>query len=214
MAKPLSTYFAVYSVLPILPSTLQIMYYSSLYTSLHSIIWPCPYPFGSISISDIGSLNMDWTGLDLSKLYLCAWLTSPTVMTASDNPNQNRGSVVLAVTVAHVVASTIFVVLRLISRIGVVRKVSRDDYFIILAWVSRLSRLNPPKPGQLLPYWSDIVDRLWILLLHLLWHLCRAGEASTWCSTRTGEIIENLPICVFCSICVYPGSTFGQLANW
>lgn len=66
-------------------------------------------------------------------------------MTASHNPNQNRGSVVLAVTIAHIVASTIFVVLRLISRIGVVRKVSRDDYFIILAWVSRLSGLNHPK---------------------------------------------------------------------
>ena len=67
-------------------------------------------------------------------------------MTASDNPNQNRGSVVLAVTIAHIVASTIFVVLRLISRVGIVRKVSRDDYFIILAWVSTLSRLNPPPP--------------------------------------------------------------------
>jgi hypothetical protein len=49
---------------------------------------------------------------------------------------QNRGPVVLAVTTALLVASTIFIVLRLVSRVGVVRKVSRDDYFIVFAWVS------------------------------------------------------------------------------
>lgn len=49
---------------------------------------------------------------------------------------ENRGPVVLAVTTAFVVASTVFVALRLVSRIGVVRKVSKDDYFIVLAWVS------------------------------------------------------------------------------
>lgn len=49
---------------------------------------------------------------------------------------ENRGSVVLAVTTALLVVSTAFVALRLVSRIGVVRKVSKDDYFIVLAWVS------------------------------------------------------------------------------
>lgn len=48
---------------------------------------------------------------------------------------ENRGAVVLAVTTAFLVASTAFIVLRLISRIGIVKKVSKDDYFIILAWV-------------------------------------------------------------------------------
>lgn len=48
---------------------------------------------------------------------------------------QNRGPAVLGVTTALLVASSIFVALRLVSRAGVVRKVSRDDYFIILAWV-------------------------------------------------------------------------------
>lgn len=48
---------------------------------------------------------------------------------------QNRGPPVLAVTTTMLVLSTIFVALRLVSRAGVVRKVSRDDYFIILAWV-------------------------------------------------------------------------------
>lgn len=51
---------------------------------------------------------------------------------------QNRGPAVLAVTTTLLVVSTVFVVLRLVSRAGVVRKVSRDDYFIILAWVRSL----------------------------------------------------------------------------
>ena len=49
----------------------------------------------------------------------------------------DRGPIVLAVTTALLAASTVFVVLRLISRAGVVKKVSRDDYFIVLAWVRR-----------------------------------------------------------------------------
>lgn len=48
----------------------------------------------------------------------------------------DRGPAVLAVTTALLVLSTIFIILRLISRIGVVKKVSTDDYFIVLAWVS------------------------------------------------------------------------------
>jgi len=48
----------------------------------------------------------------------------------------NRGPVVLAVTIAILCVSTAFVVLRLISRLGVVKRVTWDDYFIILAWVS------------------------------------------------------------------------------
>ena len=52
---------------------------------------------------------------------------------------QNRGPVVLAVTTAMLVASTVFIVFRLVSRAGVVRKVSQDDYFIVLAWVGSYS---------------------------------------------------------------------------
>jgi hypothetical protein len=48
---------------------------------------------------------------------------------------QNRGPVVLAVTTAMLVASSIFVILRLVSRAGIVRRILWDDYFIILAWV-------------------------------------------------------------------------------
>lgn len=40
----------------------------------------------------------------------------------------------LAVTTAMLVCSTVFVVLRLISRIGIVRRLGWDDHFMILAW--------------------------------------------------------------------------------
>ncbi|KAI9797392.1 MAG: hypothetical protein M1825_006007 [Sarcosagium campestre] len=46
----------------------------------------------------------------------------------------DRGPAVLAVTVTVIVVSSIFVILRFISRIAIVRKVSWDDYFMILAW--------------------------------------------------------------------------------
>lgn len=42
----------------------------------------------------------------------------------------------LAVVIAMLVLSTVFLALRLVSRFGVVRKVGDDDYAIILAWVS------------------------------------------------------------------------------
>ena len=49
---------------------------------------------------------------------------------------QNRGPTVLTVTIVMLCLSTASITLRLISRIGVVKKVSMDDYAIILAWVS------------------------------------------------------------------------------
>jgi len=44
---------------------------------------------------------------------------------------------VLAVTIALLVASSFFIILRFISRIGIVKRVSADDYAIVVAWVSR-----------------------------------------------------------------------------
>lgn len=49
---------------------------------------------------------------------------------------QNRGPTVLTVTIVMLCLSTAFIVVRLISRIGIVKRVSSDDYAIILAWVS------------------------------------------------------------------------------
>lgn len=49
---------------------------------------------------------------------------------------ENRGPTVLTVTIILLCISTTFTALRLISRFGVVKRVSNDDYMIILAWVS------------------------------------------------------------------------------
>jgi hypothetical protein len=48
-----------------------------------------------------------------------------------------RGPAVLVVTAIMIILSTIFVFLRMISRTFIVRKVSLDDYFMILAWVRK-----------------------------------------------------------------------------
>ena len=54
----------------------------------------------------------------------------------------NRGPAVLAVTTALLVISTVVVASRLISRIGIARRLSKDDYFIVGAWV----RPRPASP--------------------------------------------------------------------
>lgn len=58
-----------------------------------------------------------------------------------DPATQDRGPTVLAVVIALLCISTAFIVLRLISRIGVVKRVSTDDYAILIAWVSRITIL-------------------------------------------------------------------------
>lgn len=55
----------------------------------------------------------------------------------------SRGPAVLIVTVIMMVLATIFVVLRMISRIGIVKRVTLDDYFMMLAWVRKI--LYPEK---------------------------------------------------------------------
>lgn len=47
----------------------------------------------------------------------------------------SRGPAVLAVTAATLVCCTLFVVLRLVSRLGIVRKPGYDDLFMLVAWV-------------------------------------------------------------------------------
>ena len=55
---------------------------------------------------------------------------------------QDRGPTVLAVVIAFLCLSTGFIVLRLVSRIGVVKRVSNDDYAIVVAWVSHIILLR------------------------------------------------------------------------
>lgn len=54
---------------------------------------------------------------------------------------QDRGPTVLAVVIALLCVSTGFIVLRLVSRMGVVKRVSNDDYAMVIAWVSDVSIL-------------------------------------------------------------------------
>ena len=87
---------------------------------------------------------------------------------------ENRGPAVLAVTITLLAISTAFVVLRLISRIGVVRKVSIDDYFIILAWVGSKSSMATTNRF----WWADtesLGDCIWIVVCNLLWNIRGAG---------------------------------------
>ena len=49
----------------------------------------------------------------------------------------DRGPAVKAVTIAFLVLSSVFVTLRMVSRAGIVRKVSVDDYVMCFAWVCR-----------------------------------------------------------------------------
>lgn len=51
---------------------------------------------------------------------------------------EDRGPVVLAVTATMISLSTVFIILRLVSRAAIVKRVSLDDYLIVVAWIIAL----------------------------------------------------------------------------
>jgi hypothetical protein len=55
--------------------------------------------------------------------------------TGGERDFPDRGPAVFAVTTATSALATVFVVARMVSRIGIVRNMSADDYIIILAWL-------------------------------------------------------------------------------
>lgn len=61
---------------------------------------------------------------------------SGAVMAAHIMSGPSRGPAVLIVTAIMLVLSTLFVLLRMVSKFGIVRKIYWDDYFMVLAWVS------------------------------------------------------------------------------
>lgn len=63
----------------------------------------------------------------------------PYTMSGNAMNGATRGPVVLVVTAVMIILSTLFVLLRLISRFGIVRRVAWDDYFMIIAWVCDFS---------------------------------------------------------------------------
>jgi hypothetical protein len=54
----------------------------------------------------------------------------------------SRGPAVLIVTAIMLVMSTLFVLLRMVSKFGIVRRIYWDDYFMILAWVSKKNEVT------------------------------------------------------------------------
>jgi len=54
---------------------------------------------------------------------------------AANGSFPDRGPAVLAVTTTTLVTASVFVGLRLVSRIAIVKNVTWDDHFIVLAWV-------------------------------------------------------------------------------
>jgi hypothetical protein len=74
---------------------------------------------------------------------------------------------VLGVTAATLVCATVFVVLRLISRIGIVRRMGWDDRFIVLAWVGWTRNCSGDQGLTETLTAPGIRD----LVLHLLWDI-------------------------------------------
>jgi hypothetical protein len=61
----------------------------------------------------------------------------------------SRSGVVFAVSLFSVIASFLFVILRMISKVAILRKTSWDDSFVILAWVSTCYPSIPRMPLKL-----------------------------------------------------------------
>jgi hypothetical protein len=87
----------------------------------------------------------------------------------------DRGPTVLMVTCFVIVLSTLFVLLRFISRIVFVRQVSSDDYCMAAAWVRYRRFLGVDVLAQQYPWpsnvWSDVesATEFWYLHLIRLW---------------------------------------------
>ena len=75
-------------------------------------------------------------------------------MTDEYSPQGSRSEVVYITTLASVILSFIFIILRLISRAVILKKTSWDDYLIVLAWVRTQS--------------STVLLRLPLIMLKLL----------------------------------------------
>ena len=111
---------------------------------------------------------------------------------------QDRGPTVLAVVIALLCVSTAFIVLRLISRMGVVKRVSKDDYAIIVAWVSNII----PRHWPTFPSAKLMAARgLRFLLLHLLWNQRWSRPSRSQCRATTPRVSEESRICFFRSLC-------------
>jgi hypothetical protein len=118
-----------------------------------------------------------------------------------------RWRVVLIVTSIMLILSTLFTLLRLISRFGIVRRVSWDDYAMIVAWVRFLPlpvtrRVFGPKIANQPMF---IVCGLWDVLCHLLRHTSRPWNARSQHTGRMAGAIKEVRVCllgVICKCCI------------
>ncbi|RSH85420.1 hypothetical protein EHS25_004816 [Saitozyma podzolica] len=81
----------------------------------------------------------------------------------------NRGPTVFVVTIVLIILATVFIVLRLISKWGVTRKATSDDFVVIIAWLFAIGLsasimigtqigLGAPD-SEILPQWYDPLKR-------------------------------------------------------
>ena len=76
---------------------------------------------------------------------------------------ESRSTAVFTVVVSMICLSTVFVLLRFISRAGIVKKLMLDDYFMGLAWVRTEKAKNTTR------YCTDISQAagFWNVVFHL-----------------------------------------------
>ena len=111
---------------------------------------------------------------------------------------QNRGPPVLIVTVILTCLSTVFVALRLVSRAGIVKRISNDDYAIIVAWVSQIHLSGKRDCLQ-------TTARLFrFLLLSLLRHSYRSRQTRSLHQRFEPIVVAEGGICIHGLICAYP----------
>lgn len=77
---------------------------------------------------------------------------------------ESRATPTLVVTIVFFVLASVFVALRFVARVGIVRKVVSHDYLILLAWVCWL----PLFPFIVLI--TALGGRLWLCLRGMLWY--------------------------------------------
>lgn len=95
----------------------------------------CPHDHGAVTRN--AQLKYQHVGPHPFPLALVATLDfsamAEAATTTGDFPD--RGPAVFAVTISTLVVGTVFFIARILCRAVIVRRVSWDDYFIILAWL-------------------------------------------------------------------------------
>jgi hypothetical protein len=133
----------------------------SLNTSSEKMRWLAATRNGRSSLSPLSNLKICVTPFiaeDFSSSSLSQSLKGQRFIRAdkrqAEMTNYNdlldsRSGVVFAVSLFSVIASFLFVILRMISKVAILRKTSWDDYFVILAWVSTCYPSIPRMPLKL-----------------------------------------------------------------